>query len=76
VQRHEIDQVNVIPPLRQPYGVSPGSATDVYDDRGRLREISLEQDLGSCELERAGPARESVAFEPSGVVLRDLFGIT
>ena len=75
VQRHGIHQVDAVPAFRQPDGVSPGAAADIHDHGGRRRQISLEQRLGACVLERASPAGESVAFESAGVVCRDLLGI-
>jgi hypothetical protein len=75
VQRYGVHQVDAVSALRQPNGISAGAAADVRDHGGRRREVALEQHLGARELERAGPAGESVTFEPLGVVRRDLFGV-
>jgi hypothetical protein len=67
--------MDAVPALREPDGVSTWTAADVRDDSRRRREISLEQCLGACELERALSTGEPVALEPSGVIRRDFIGV-
>jgi hypothetical protein len=67
--------MDAVPALREPDGVSTRTAADVRDDSRRRREISLEQCLGTCELERTLSAVEPVALEPSGVIPRDFIGV-
>jgi hypothetical protein len=75
MERHGIDEVNVIPTLGEPDRISPRTATDVRNDGRRRGEIPLEQTPRAGELERAWTMRESVALETLGVVGRDLVGV-
>ena len=67
--------MGLVSTLGEPDGVSSGTATNVGDHRGRRREISLQQHLGTGELERALATEEPVSFEAEGVERGDVAGV-
>ncbi|HEX6444929.1 MAG TPA: hypothetical protein VF053_07585 [Streptosporangiales bacterium] len=73
VQRHRIDQVDVVAPLGQPARVHARAAADVEDAGGRRRQQLLEQRLRPYPLQlSARAAGQPVAFLAPVVVVGDL----
>jgi hypothetical protein len=57
VARRQVDNVNVVPFLREPRGMNAGGASDVQDASWRIWKVTVEDLLRSDQLELSQPGR-------------------